>query len=253
MPDTVTVGVSLKMYFDPARARSWFGDVAEIASRNDGVRSGAVELFVIPSFLSIPDAVAAFAGTPVAVGAQDLFWEDRGAFTGEVSGADLAALGVSVVEIGHAERRTLFGEDDAVVARKTAAALRNGITPVLCVGESTPQDSIEAASFCIAQLESALDGAAAGRVIVAYEPVWAIGAAEPASSEHVDAVCAEIRKHLDTLGERERSSVIYGGSAKPGLLGRLGTDVDGLFLGRFAHDPAALEGILNEASSRSAT
>jgi triosephosphate isomerase len=253
MPTPVTVGVSLKMYFDPTRSRSWFEDVAEVASRNDGIRSGAVELFVIPSFLSIPDAVAAFAGTAVAVGAQDLFWEDRGAFTGEISGADLAALGVSVVEVGHAERRALFGEDDAVIARKTDAALRNGITPVLCIGESTPGNPTDAASFCIAQLDAALEGAAAGRVIVAYEPVWAIGAAEPASSEHVDAVCAEIRKHLDTLGDRERSSVIYGGSAKPGLLGRLGTNVDGLFLGRFAHDPVALEGILDEATLRSAT
>ncbi|MCU1411711.1 MAG: triosephosphate isomerase [Rhodoglobus sp.] len=230
---TTTVGVSLKMYFGHSDALEWFRRVAALDTHG-------VELFVIPSFLAIPAALEVFAGTGVTVGAQDLFWEDAGAFTGEVSGAELAELGVGVVEVGHAERRRLFGETEEVVALKTAAALRNGITPVLCIGE--PERSPDAAAHCIAQLEAALAGAPAGRVIVAYEPVWAIGAAEPAPAEYIRAVTSELKKTGRT--------VIYGGSAGPGLLTALGGDVDGVFLGRFAHDVAALAAVLDEAAAR---
>ncbi|MCU1561532.1 triose-phosphate isomerase family protein [Mycetocola sp.] len=244
----VVVGVSLKMYFGHVRARDWFASVARIARENESVTSGAVQLFVIPSFVSIPAAIDALTGTPVTVGAQDLFWEDQGAYTGEVSGAELAELGVGVVEVGHAERRRLFGETDAIVAAKTAAALRNGIAPVLCIGETLRSEPRVAAAEVEQQLMSALDGAPAGRVLVAYEPVWAIGAAKPAGTDHIRAVCARLRGVITSLDGRDGSSVIYGGSAGPGLLTALGSDVDGLFLGRFAHDPAALASVLTEAS-----
>ena len=244
-----TVGVSLKMYFGHERAREWFGRVAELARTNDSVASGETELFIIPSFLAIPAALEAFADTKVVVGAQDLFWEDEGAYTGEISGAELAELGVGVVEVGHAERRRLFAETDAIVAAKTAAALRNGLAPVICIGE-TQQGSTDAAALaCVAQLEAALAAAPEGRVIVAYEPVWAIGAEQPASPEHIRAVCAWLRMHLATLSDRAGSVLIYGGSAGPGLLGELGDDVDGLFLGRFAHDIDSLSAVLEEASA----
>jgi len=242
---TRTVGVSLKMYFGHAAALSWFDRVAEVARAHPAVVSGEVELFVIPSFPSIPGALAAFEGTGVLVGAQDLFWEDSGAYTGEVSGVELAELGVRVAEVGHAERRRLFFETDAVVAAKTAAALRNGIAPVLCIGEAAQVTPALAAKEVIAQLDLALQGAPEGRVIVAYEPVWAIGAAEPAGPEHISAVCVALREHLDATGRE--GAVIYGGSAGPGLLTKLGSSVDGLFLGRFAHDPAALAAVLDEA------
>ncbi|MET4638436.1 triose-phosphate isomerase family protein [Mycetocola sp. 2940] len=245
----VVVGVSLKMYFGHARAREWFAQVAELARENESVRNGAVELFVIPSFVAIPAAIEALAGTPVVVGAQDLFWEDDGAYTGEVSGAELAELGVGVVEVGHAERRRIFGEDDEIVAAKTTAALRNGIAPVLCIGETLRSKPDAAAREVIQQLHSALDGAPAGRVHVAYEPVWAIGAPEPAPAEHIIAVARALRTAVDALPGRDGSSVIYGGSAGPGLLTALGGSVDGLFLGRFAHDPAALASVLDEAAT----
>jgi triosephosphate isomerase len=244
----IVVGVSLKMYFGLARARDWFGRVAELTRENESVKSGAVDVFVIPSFVAIPAAMDAFAGTRVHVGAQDLFWADSGAYTGEVSGAELAELGVGVVEVGHAERRRIFGETDEIVAAKTAAALRNGIAPVLCIGETVRSEQDAAADDVVRQLESALAGTPAGRVIVAYEPVWAIGAAQPADPDHIRAVCARLRSVLSRLDGREGSSVIYGGSAGPGLLTTLGSDVDGLFLGRFAHDPAALASVLDEAA-----
>lgn len=237
------------MYFGHERAREWFGRVAELARADDSVASGSTELFVIPSFLAIPAAVEAFAGTRVIVGAQDLFWEDEGAYTGEVSGRELAEIGVGVVEVGHAERRRLFGETDAVVAAKTAAALRNGLAPVLCIGETVEGSPDDAALACVGQLDSALAGAPAGRVIVAYEPVWAIGAEQPASPEHIRAVCAWLRLYLATLTDRDGSVLIYGGSAGPGLLGELGDTVDGLFLGRFAHDVDSLAAVLAEAAA----
>ena len=246
---TVTVGVSLKMYFGHERAREWFGRVAEIAREHSAVASGDVELFVIPSYLAIPAAVDAFTDTTVTVGAQDLFWEDDGAYTGEVSGAELAEVGVGVVEVGHAERRRLFGETDEIVAKKTAAALRNGMAPVLCIGESEVGTPVDAAEACLRQLSIALTDAPDGRVIVAYEPVWAIGADEPASTAHISEVCGLLRTALNVMPGRETSTVIYGGSAGPGLLTALDGSVDGLFLGRFAHDTDALLTVLDEAAA----
>jgi triosephosphate isomerase (TIM) len=248
MPARVSVGVSLKMYFGHRQARDWFARVAEIASARPAVADGEVEVFVIPTFVQVLPALEAFAGTPVLVGAQDLATEDTGAYTGEVSGAELAEVGVRVAEVGHAERRRLFGETDEVVAAKTAAALRNGLVPVLCLGETERLDAPAAAEEVLGQLASALEGAPDGRVLVAYEPVWAIGAPEPAPAEHIRGVGAALRDAVAALPGRPGSGVIYGGSAKPGLLGTLGDSVDGLFLGRFAHDPAAFAVVLDEAA-----
>jgi triosephosphate isomerase len=253
MTAPVTVGVSLKMYFGHAQTLDWCARVAELAHVHPAVASGAVELFVIPGYLAVPAAVEILEGSRVLVGAQDLASADNGAFTGEVSGVELAEIGVSVVEVGHAERRRLFGETDEIVAAKTSAALRNGIAPVLCIGEATEGEPADAASESLRQLASALDGAPDGRVIVAYEPVWAIGAANPASAAHIRAVCAILRDTVATLPGRDDSVVIYGGSAGPGLLTELGSDVDGLFLGRFAHDTAALGRVLDEAAQLAAT
>jgi triosephosphate isomerase len=242
------LGVSLKMYFSPRRTVEWCTAVAELARRHRAVSSGAASLFVLPAFSSLTAAIDIFADTAVSVGAQDLFWEDRGPYTGEVSGTDLRDLGCSYVEVGHAERRYLLGEDDAAVNRKLAAAARNSLTPVLCIGEHEIGSPEEAAATCIRQLEAALDGVDdASPLVVAYEPNWAIGAEHSASADHVAAVSGRLRDWLRTRPGFKASRVIYGGSAGPGLLETLGGSVDGLFLGRFAHDPAALELVLDEA------
>jgi triosephosphate isomerase len=238
---TPTIGISLKMYFGRRRTAEWCRAIADIARTHPAVTDDYARLVVLPSNPYLLEANILFAATRVRIGAQDLFWEDGGAFTGEVGGAQLRELGCDYVEIGHAERRRIFGEDDAIIAAKSAAAFRNGLTPLLCVGEEH-RVSVEAATAtCVAQVRSALS-TAVGPVVVAYEPVWAIGAAEPAPTEHIAAVCKGLRAHLSST----RSQVIYGGSAKPGLLTQLGSDVDGLFLGRFAHDPAAVAAILDE-------
>ena len=244
-----TIGVSLKMYFGHARALEWIDAVASIARSHPSIVDGSVELFVIPSFVAIPASVSRLEGTRVVVGAQDLATDDAGAFTGEVSGTELFEVGARVVEVGHAERRSLFGETDEIVAAKAAAALRNGLAPVLCIGEPVKTDPVDAARSCLTQLESALEGAVPGKVIVAYEPVWAIGAPAPAEPDYIRAVCSELRAAVADWTGRDGSVVIYGGSAGPGLLSALGDDVDGLFLGRFAHDPAALRAVIDEAAA----
>lgn len=246
------VGVSLKMYFGYRQTLDYCHAVARRLAGHPALTSGDVRLFVLPAFPAIPVAADIFRGTPIAVGAQDLWTSDGGAFTGEVGGPMLHEAGARYVEVGHAERRTLFGEDETLVAEKTAAALRNGLTPVLCLGEADRTAVAEAAAECVRQLDSALKAAAgqqlSGPVVIAYEPFWAIGAAEPAGDEHITGVCAALRAAIAERTEHAGSTVIYGGSAGPGLFTRLGGGVDGLFLGRFAHDPRALAEVVEEAA-----
>jgi triosephosphate isomerase (TIM) len=246
----ITIGVGLKMYFGYGRTLQWCEEVKEISRVHPAVVNGYVELFVLPSYPALSAAREVFAGTSIRLGAQDLHWEDMGPFTGEVSGPMLAELGCAYVEVGHAERRRMFGETDDVVAAKTEAALRNGLVPVICVGEAQPCASANALEACTGQLESALgsrpDRGVADRVVVAYEPFWAIGAREPASVDHIETVCVGLKEVLVRMAGIE-ASTIYGGSAGPGLLGALRGCVDGLFLGRSAHDPIAIEAVLSEA------
>lgn len=250
MTAPVWVGVSLKTYFGHARALAWLREVAEVVRDTPAVASGAVRLVVVPTYLQIPAALEAFAGTSVRVGAQDVSAHPAGAFTGEIAASELAEIGVSYAEIGHAERRRLFGETDADTAAKATAALTAGLTPLLCLGETERTGSDVAAATVVAQLHADLEGAPAGAVTVAYEPVWAIGAESPASLPHIVRVTQALREALDALPERSGSAVVYGGSAGPGLLTDLDGAVDGLFLGRFAHDPAQLRRVIDEAAAR---
>jgi triosephosphate isomerase len=251
----LTVGVSLKMYFGHARTIAWARAVADIARTHPAVTSGAVDLFVIPTFPSLVPVRSELDGTAVHLGAQDLAWADEGAYTGEVSGRELAEIGCDLVEIAHAERRSLFRETDQDVAGKVHAAFRNHLTPLVCVGEPTRSSSVDAVADVTGQLDRAVassvaDGIA-GPVIVAYEPVWAIGAPAPAPDAFIVEMLAGIEAHLATRPELVGSRVIYGGSAGPGLLTRGDGGIRGLFLGRFAHDPAAVATILDEAQTLS--
>jgi triosephosphate isomerase len=248
------VGVSLKMYFSHARTLEWTAAVVELARTHPAVRSGAVELFVVPTFPSLVPVREVIGDAPVLLGAQDLAWADEGAFTGEVSGRELAEIGVDLVEIAHAERRSLFHESDDDLAGKVHAAFRNGLRPLICIGETeraADGDPAPAIAEVTAQLDRFLATATAdhlaGPVIAAYEPVWAIGAPAPAPDAHIVAVLAGIEQHLAARPELAGSVAIYGGSAGPGLLTRGRGRIGGLFLGRFAHDPAAVATILDEA------
>jgi triosephosphate isomerase len=258
------VGVSTKMYLGYRESLDWLERLRHEADSRPALAAGRVVPFVIPSFPVLPGAVAMLADSPLILGAQNCGWAD-GPWTGEVAPSMLAELGVRLVEIGHAERRAHFGESDAVVALKVRAADDAGLTPLLCVGEDSAgtgsggagsagtgsggasADAGAAARFVYRQIEAANGGdwALASRLIIAYEPVWAIGAAEPADASYVSDVVSHLRARLAVHGLPDLP-VIYGGSAKPGLLPRLG-GVSGLFLGRFAHDAANFGRVLDEA------
>jgi triosephosphate isomerase len=241
------VAVGQKTYLGYAQTLAWLEAAAET-----GRRFGHdVDLVVFPVAPALPAAVELGRRAQLAVGAQDVSTRPAGAFTGELPAALLAELGVGYVEIGHAERRFLFGDTADVVRAKTRAAVAHGLVPLLCVGEGRlgdttmidPPDAIEQAG---GQLEEVLDLLPPDRgLVVAYEPVWAIGADQPAPVEHVRAVAAGLRSLLqDHPGAR----LIYGGTAGPGLFSALGGVTDGLFLGRRAHDPAAFAEVLAEVA-----
>ncbi|KAI0427675.1 triosephosphate isomerase [Xylaria sp. FL1042] len=255
------VGVSTKMYFSFAKTTTYISVLLNLLSDQSPQTLAClqhIDIFVIPDHISLTSVIGQLRRCPVPIlpGAQDAFHEDAGAFTGEVSPAVLAEVGCRILELGHAERRRLFGETDDLTAKKAAAAARNGIVPLVCVGERTRPPVIAAASPDLRVQDEILDTQAAlpeirvqveavlsavphtTDVVLAYEPVWAIGAAAPASASYVVAVAQAIRD-LECVRCRPAGStrILYGGSAGPGLFAKLKDGVDGLFLGRFAHNP----------------
>ncbi|KAI0108112.1 mitochondrial triosephosphate isomerase [Daldinia grandis] len=244
------VGVSTKMYFSAARTKQYVDELLQILSSPSNSSTNQsplhnIDIFLIPDHLTLTSVIAQLqhSSLPILPGAQDAFYEDTGAYTGEISPAVLAEVGCRIVELGHAERRRIFGETDADTARKATAAARNGLIPLICIGERSKADGEAGVRVAINECRTQVQAVFAAlpttaEVVLAYEPVWAIGAAEPAGAEHVVAVTEAIRG-LECVRSREGSTrVLYGGSAGPGLFARLKDGVDGLFLGRFAHDPA---------------
>jgi triosephosphate isomerase len=208
----------------------------------------AVEVVILPPFISIRSVQTLIDGdnVPIKYGAQDLSQHDSGAYTGDVSGPMLAKLGCSYVVVGHSERREYHGEDDALVNAKLAAAFRNELTPILCVGESLDvRDADGHLAHCCGQLEAGLAGLAAEQVesiVVAYEPVWAIGTGKVATPDDAQEVCAAIRNRLGELYSPELAAgvrVLYGGSVKAANAADIvrQDDIDGALVGGASLDP----------------
>lgn len=201
-----------------------------------------VEVSVHPAFTALRSAQTVLESDdiPIALGAQDTHWEEKGAYTGEVSPVMLAKLHVRYVIVGHSERRELFGETDEIVARKLRAVLRAGMVPILCVGETLAErEAGETEEKVTGQVLAALDQLAAdtvGGLVVAYEPLWAIGTGRNATAEDAQAMCAAIRSVIaDRHGVEAAAGVRiqYGGSVKPANVKELlsGPDVDGALVG----------------------
>ncbi len=199
-----------------------------------------VEIVLAPPFTALYAVSETARQTNVGVAAQDLYWEREGAYTGEVSADMVKEAGAEYVIIGHSERRTLFGETDADVRHKTAAALAAELTPIVCMGETLVQrDAGETMRVLDRQLEAALDGLTADQVaslVIAYEPVWAIGTGRNATPEQAAEVHAHVRQRLDGSSggaAAEQCRVIYGGSVKPDNIQALmaAEDVDGALVG----------------------
>jgi triosephosphate isomerase len=202
----------------------------------------AVQTSVLVPFTDVRSvqAVVESDGLPVAYGAQDLSQHDAGAYTGEVSGAFLAKLGCTQVVVGHSERRAYHHETDELVAAKVAAALRHELTPILCVGEGEDvRDAGRHVSHACDQLTAALSGLseeALAKVVVAYEPIWAIGTGRVASPKDAQEVCGALRKALAEIGGDHVARtvrVLYGGSVNKGNAAELlaEPDVDGALVG----------------------
>ena len=216
-------------------ARAFAGALADAASLP------GIQRFVIPPFTSVREVAGMLEGTDVMVGAQNMHWADAGAWTGEISAPMLSDCGVTLVELGHSERRTHFGESDETVGLKVAAAVRHGLTPLVCIGETAGEKEAGRADEVLArQVEGALakldGGAREAPILFAYEPVWAIGdGGTPATPDYAEARHARIVGIVgDALGRA--LPCLYGGSVNAGncadLIAR--PHIDGLFIGRAA-------------------
>jgi triosephosphate isomerase len=237
------VGVNLKLYFGVTDTLRWLGELRAIAT--ELAAAEVLDLFVLPSMVTLEPARDVLRSSGIRYGAQNVWTADRGAYTGETSPADLRELGCTVTSVGHAERRRLFGEDDALTADKAAALARHAITPIVCIGESTRESVADAVAECRRQIDPVLNAVGEDAdVIFAYEPVWAIGAAEPAPTPHIVDMVGRLRTALPARAGATR--IIYGGSAGPGLYPQLAGAVDGMFFGRFVHDPGNLRTALAE-------
>jgi triosephosphate isomerase len=222
-------------------------------------RLASVDLAIFPTFFCVRALADALVGTPVVVGAQDLYWEKDGAFTGEVSGTMVKDAGATMVIVGHSERRHTMGETSEMVARKLAAALRDGLQPILCVGELlSERDAGNAKHVVEKQLAvafHAMSDAVATRVVIAYEPVWAIGTGRTASPHDAEDMHAAVRTWLSGhLGAGAASMrILYGGSVKPenapGLIAQ--SQIDGFLVGGASLDPESFVAIAEAAAARS--
>ncbi|MBS3681800.1 triose-phosphate isomerase [Ornithinibacillus massiliensis] len=199
-----------------------------------------VEAIVCAPFPHLATLVEKTKGTNLKISAQNMHFEDNGAFTGEVSPVMLKDLGVSHVVIGHSERREYFAETDETVNKKTHAAFNHGLTPIVCVGETLEQrEANETMSLVETQVKKALEGLTNDQVaqtIIAYEPVWAIGTGKTASNEDANEVCAHIRNVVKSLTDEATAEAVviqYGGSVKPSNVDELlaQSDIDGALVG----------------------
>jgi len=224
-----------KMNMTLPETRAWIESVLRASA---GMTEA--DLIVIPPYTVLSEAARLLAGTPIGLGAQNLHWEDRGAFTGEISGPMLKDAGCRYVVIGHSERRQLFGETDATVNKRIGAALRAGLRPIVCVGETLAErDAGRTLEVVGSQLAGGLAGLpdeAIGGLILAYEPVWAIGTGRTASPDQAQEVQAAIRGRLgEKIGQSAAACVIilYGGSVKPANAYALSRkkDIDGFLVG----------------------
>jgi triosephosphate isomerase len=207
--------------------------------KEQGLFKGA-EVVICPPFTALHAAGQALKGTGLKLGAQNMYPEDKGAFTGEISPVMLRDLACEYVILGHSERRQIFGEDDSFVNRKIKAAIHYKIKPILCIGETLEQRRLgETQAVCRKQLRGSLAGIEPdilADLVVAYEPVWAIGTGVNASPEEAQAAIKDIR---DTLGElfgreaAQRIRIQYGGSVKPDNIRQImaGKDIDGALVG----------------------
>lgn len=243
-------GSGWKMFMTDKEAVNYAQRLKENVCREEDA-----ELFVLPSFTAVERVKAILAGTDINVGAQNMCWEEKGAFTGEVSVLSLKEMDVKYVEIGHSERRTLFGETNRTVNLKIRKALEVGLIPIFCMGEELQEKEKNLTKELLStEIKNALHEIpydAAKKIIYAYEPIWAIGMENSARPDYAGEILGFIRELLKQLygrsGDGAEFTVVYGGSVSPQNVEELMSkpDVDGVFVGRASLSIESYMEILN--------
>lgn len=237
-----------------------FKTVGEAAAFVEEVKGKAeidgVESVICAPFTNLPALVEAVKGTKLKVGAQNMHWEESGAYTGEISGAMLQDLGVEYVVLGHSERRAYFAETDETVNKKVHAAFKYGLTPIICVGEKLEErEAGRTKDVCREQTEAALTGLSAEQVarsVIAYEPIWAIGTGKSSTAEDANEVISYIRERVAAVFGSDAAAKLriqYGGSVKPANVREYmeQSDIDGALVGGASLEPASYIGLVEGA------
>jgi triosephosphate isomerase len=238
-----------KMYKTAAETSAFFETFAPLVAS-----ASHAEIVICPPFVNVPTAVEAARGTAIEIGGQDLFWLREGAYTGEISAPMLAAVGCRWVIVGHSERRQYFHETDETVLKKTQAALEAGLTPIVCVGERLEErESGATESVLRTQCAGGIAGLSTeqfARIVIAYEPVWAIGTGKTATPEIASHAHRVLRGEVATCfgaAAADACRILYGGSVKPDNIKALMAqeEIDGALVGGASLDPASFAAIVN--------
>jgi triosephosphate isomerase len=238
-----------KMYKTGAETARFFETFRDLVERSEHC-----EIVICPPYLSVPTAVTAAQGTRVSIGAQNLCWGKEGAYTGEVCASMIKAAGCSHVIIGHSERRQYFGETNETVLKKTLSALEQGLTPIVCVGETLEhRESGRTEEVILDHCQGGTSGLTPeqfGKVLIAYEPVWAIGTGKTATPEIAADAHRVIRAHArKAFGQQagDQLRILYGGSVKPDNVKKLMAqpEIDGALVGGASLDPISFASIVN--------
>ena len=238
-----------KMYKTAAETSSFFEQFRALVEH-----SGHCEIVICPPYPNLPAAVAAAQGTRIGIGAQNLFWAKEGAYTGEVSASMIRSTGCSHVIVGHSERRQYFGETNETVLKKTIAALEAGLTPIVCVGETLEhREGGQTEAVILDHCQggtSKLTSEQFAKILLAYEPVWAIGTGKTATPE----IAADAHRVIRDFARRSFSQqaadnlrILYGGSVKPDNIKKLMAqpEIDGALVGGASLEPISFASIVN--------
>jgi len=257
-PRVPLIAGNWKMYKTRAEAQSFIEELrTHLAGQPEPVSAGGAEVGVCAPFTALATTVEAAAGSAIRVFAQNMHQEDQGAFTGEVSAAMLRDVGAHGAVLGHSERRALFGETDRALALKVPAALRAGLAPILCVGETEEQrtagETERTLRHQVTEDLAAVGDAELADVVVAYEPIWAIGTGKVATAEQAQEASSFIRALIAARDEEaaRRTRIIYGGSVKPENAAELLAlpDVDGALVGGASLEAPSFAAIVGAASA----
>jgi triosephosphate isomerase len=253
MPRKPLIAANWKMYKTPVQAQEFMKLFLPLVTNHD-----RDEIVVCPSFTSLSVVIAAATGSGIATGAQNMHFADEGAFTGETSPLMLKAIGCTHVILGHSERRQYFGETDETINKKLKTALKHQLVPIVCVGEvlaereagKTNEILCRQTRGCLGGITAGLTAAEAAPIVVAYEPVWAIGTGKTATPQMASEAHAVIRAEVAKLFGQETADnlrILYGGSVKPDNATALmnESDIDGALVGGASLDPQSFAKIVN--------